>query len=176
MLQVFSVVAARTSDQFPGATARPLCPERHGAGAGQGRALATTVQAGHTGCPGSSWGGRWHFLQVSKIFYSYTASCQLKMLKVRILLSVSPRCSKRWPWLLDHQGAHHQDLHPRLHQPSQDKREQQVPEPVSDLLLWRPQRVNAALLPWLHCGGCTGASPTVHRQLEDSNHRQVLWP
>ena len=71
-LQVFSVVAVWTGDQFPAATPRPrpLSPEgRHGAGAGKGRAIADTVQAGHSGCAGSSWGGRRYFLQVSQNFY-----------------------------------------------------------------------------------------------------------
>ena len=72
-LQVFSVVAVWTGDQFPAATPRPrpLSPEgRHGAGAGKGRAIADTVQAGHPGCAGSSWGGRRYFLQVSQITLS----------------------------------------------------------------------------------------------------------
>ena len=65
LLQVVSVVAARTGDQFPAAAPRPRPPEGwNGAGAGKGRAIAARVQAGHSGCAGSSWGGRRHFLQV----------------------------------------------------------------------------------------------------------------
>ena len=82
MFQVISVVAVWTGDQFPAAAPRPrpLSPEgRHGAGAGKGRAIANTVQAGHRGCAGPGWGGRRYFLQVNNTFTYSLMMCQLKM-------------------------------------------------------------------------------------------------
>ena len=66
VLQVFPVVAARTSDQFP----RAWAPQSNKtvkqlvAAPGQGRANASTVQAGLPGHWCSSWWGRRHLLQV----------------------------------------------------------------------------------------------------------------